>query len=183
MLDRTKIQVLRDAGCEVWWYGEGVSFFEEPWQMRRKGWQTFAWGLDGDLLYRTDLWTRFWDNRLSGKLPFTEWRETGSAGAAYVYYRSVHDAATRMPSLRLWNYRDGIEDFEYLHILRRRVERLKKQKPHAADLLAEAPRALAIRGFVIDPMPRRFASSSNQMLLQRQRVAELIEKLGRELAR
>ena len=149
--------------------------------MRRKGWQTFAWGLDGDLHYRTDLWTTFWNNRLSGRrLPFTEWRETGSAGAAYVYYRAVHDASTRMPSLRLWNYRDGIEDFEYLHILRRRVESLRRRKPRAAELLAEAERALNVRGFVTDPVPRRFASGGEEILLQRRRIAELIERIGRE---
>ena len=144
------------------------------------GWQTFAWGFDGFLIYRTDNCTGYFSKSLpADELPFTNWREPNvdHIRAAITYFRDVYDTKSRMPSLRLWNFRDGVEDFEYLQILKRLTDRLEQRGPGKKWLVDEARLLLdvRIRG------GEWLKAGAGEIMKQRARVADMIERIQQEL--
>ena len=79
-----------------------------------------------------------------------------------------------LSSVRLVNIRDGLEDYEYLWLLRQRVAQRKnagREVPQQISKLLEIPDEVAkdLRHYTVDP---------SAMLAHRRRLAEAIVALG-----
>jgi hypothetical protein len=86
-----------------------------------------------------------------------------------------------LSSIRLENLRDGIEDYEYLWILREAAGRLHEQGTSGHEtLLAEAEKALAIDDRVVTDLTH-FTQDPTQLRRARAAVARLIERVERAL--
>jgi hypothetical protein len=80
------------------------------------------------------------------------------------------------PSLRLENFRDGIEDYEYYKLLETKVAELKKSKKDD-KLLAEAEELLAIPATVATAV-NNFSPDPVNLMKHREKVAEMITRLS-----
>lgn len=181
--DPVNAKRIKDSGRQVWWYWHGAGFSKSIDRWRRAGWQSWQWRVDGFLIYAASYWKRYRHLALDlGAGPFTSWHDP-TKGPALLYFDSPEQGATRYPSLRIWNFRDGLEDYEYLHRLNELVTRVRKSgraKAHA-DLLAEADEAIRVPIRIVDNWARRKYPSSDSdvryMLAQRERIGEMIEEL------
>jgi len=186
--DPVKAQRIKDSGRQVWWYWHGGGFNESIDRWRKAGWQSWQWRVDGYLIYACSYWKRYRDLALDLSAgPFTSWHDP-TKGPALLYFDSPEQGATRYPSLRLWNFRDGLEDYEYLHRLNELVTQVRKsdQAKPRADLLAEADNALRVPPRIVDNWTRRnyrsSASDVEYILAQRERIGEMIEQCQQILA-
>lgn len=82
-----------------------------------------------------------------------------------------------LSSVRLENIRDGIEDYEYLALLRERVADVRKRKGVAKSLMDAAERELAVDEQVTRDWTR-YTTDPEAIAAARERIAELIERLG-----
>jgi len=81
-----------------------------------------------------------------------------------------------LPSLRLALVRDGIEDYEYLHLLEKRFEE-KKSSLTAAER-DEVHSLLAVTPAVIQDH-QHYTDDPAVLSLEREKLARWIERLGR----
>ncbi len=79
------------------------------------------------------------------------------------------------PSLRLENFRDGIEDYEYYKLLERRLAYVKKNNPYNA-LIKEAEKLLKIPPNVAVAV-NYYSSDPTHLIAHRKKVAEMIVRL------
>jgi hypothetical protein len=81
-----------------------------------------------------------------------------------------------LSSIRLENFRDGAEDYEYFWLLQNAAARLKKADAakHQA-LIAEAEQVLAVENAVVKDMTH-FTDSPRVLRQARARMARLIER-------
>ena len=136
---------------------------------RSQFWSAFKSGLDGCLQYRLT----------EGGV-----RETGfpvdTEDAHWGLIRHHGDQGP-LATIRLAAYRDGIDDWEYLLVLREAVEGAEAS-PAAEDLrwtLHEAKELLRVPDNIARPIHRMAPPADPAELLQaRERIAELIEELG-----
>ena len=84
-------------------------------------------------------------------MPYSNWSETGSANAALTYWygERVHDGRfgkEGLPSFRLWNFRAGLYDYEYLVELEKWVKQAERAGlgDEYAEALARAKRLTAV---------------------------------------
>ena len=128
MYDLEKAEASRAAGHKVWWYisnlpltGWANMFVEkEPIETRLlMGAMTEKMKVDGFLFYATCSWGKNRKPITSG--PYTDWDP--------VSYEDYHGCGswmylgpdgTPVPTIRLENYRDGLEDLAYAKLLRQR---------------------------------------------------------------
>lgn len=118
---RRRIEAIHDAGHEAWWYDNDLGFSPNAWHSRHKGWYAHHWEMDGYLIYHTVAWTNRENRMLNlGSLPYSNWHESSpgayGASAALTYYER-YNGGQRFPSLRLWNFRAGLHDHQYLTML------------------------------------------------------------------
>ena len=97
--------------------------------------------------------------------------------SAVKYFRAVCDAKTRMPSLRLWSFRNGVEDFEYLQILKWLTDRLEERGPGKKWLAQEARMLLDVRIAGADWLK----AGAGEIMKHRARVVDMIERIQKEL--
>jgi hypothetical protein len=81
-----------------------------------------------------------------------------------------------LPSLRLENLRDGLEDYEYLCLMRSGIEKLRQQNG-APGLLARAEAVLAVPQSVARAV-NDYSSDPSHLLAWRARLADMIEALA-----
>ena len=133
------------GGISAWSWAKDLKFNLEPQEQAGEHWPRLPW------------LTR------EGGLP---------AGDGYVAYPGPKGVP--LPSIRLECFRDGIEDYEYLFLLRKRAEDLRKAEKNdeaarAGKLLAEAEKLGAYNEKNWDPNPGR-------LLDLRVRIAEELSK-------
>jgi hypothetical protein len=80
------------------------------------------------------------------------------------------------PSLRLENFRDGVEDYEYYKLLEQKVLDIEKSNPNIA-VLREAKELLKIPANVAIGV-KNFSPNPENLLEHRKRVAEMIMRLS-----
>ncbi|MDP6153836.1 MAG: DUF6067 family protein [Phycisphaeraceae bacterium] len=107
------------AGNQVWWYDVNWTIDQHLVRSRLIAWQTFKLGADGYLMWAINRWHK--NDKPIGKKILTDWNPTldgvcPNSSAMYVY--PGKDGP--ITSLRLENFRDGIEDYELLVEARRR---------------------------------------------------------------
>jgi hypothetical protein len=197
------VQERRAAGEEIWWYiccgpkapyvGE---FIEHPAvEMRLWPWQSWQYGVQGILIWDTAYWTSEtafpdslqdpWRDPMSYVVGYGTPKGTrqfwGNGDGRYLYppRRDPNQPAEPcldgpVSSLRWENLRDGMEDYEYLWLLKQQIERVKAKAD--ARLLTEAQALLMVPG-TISKDTTHFTSDVRPLLEQRRKIAAMIEKL------
>jgi len=100
----------------------------------------------------------------------------GVAGDGYLLYPGPEGQA--WSSIRLDNIRDGVEDYEYFVILKKRADALAK-KDAENPLVAEARKLLDLQSIIIHP--EQYLTDPAVYHKRRDAVGSLIEKIGLKL--
>lgn len=173
-----QVKKSRAAGHEVWWYFCNVPSYPfanalletPPIELRSlMGAQTVKYRPDGFLYYSTASWNA--DRPLMN--PFGDW----DARTFSIYHGDGQWTCCGgkdmmpMPTLRLENFRDGLEDYAYAKLLeRRRAERRDR-----SDLWAKsADEALAVPKSLVESL-KKFSIDPSEVYAWRNRMADLLE--------
>jgi len=205
MLDVDVLESRKTAGDEVWWYlctvprAPHFALFIDHYgtELRLWSWETWKYGLEGLLVWQTVYWTSEsaypgevvqnpWEDSMSWKsgyaLPEGGREPWGNGDGRFLYppnRRPGLDKTKRLegpvPSIRWELLRDGIEDYEYLWLLRAEVQRLKAAGAPPASY-AEAERLLEVPAEVCTSLTE-FATTPEPIYAHRAKVAEAIEGL------
>ncbi len=201
-----RVRVRREAGEEVWWYictapkaPYVTEFIDHPGtELRLWPWQSWQYGISGILVWATVYWNspaafvaprvqNPWADPMSYVSGYDNppgfiglW---GNGDGRFLYPPRRDPNGERSPvveppinSLRWENLRDGMEDYEYLWLLREEVRRLEEASPRDVGRV-EAARALLVvppevskdlTTFTVDPRP---------ILEHRDKVARMIERM------
>ena len=173
-------------GDEVWWYvccGPSKPFanlmIEWPGiDHRILLWQTWKLGVTGFLYWGINVCGS--NSKGEKRWPDAEWDPATfvnqQGGRHHGDGQLLYPGPDRQPisSVRLENFRDGIEDYEYLWLLRDAAAKLKKAGGHDA-LVAEAEKALAIDDEVVKDL-REFTQDPRALRRARAGIASLIER-------
>lgn len=185
-----RVQERRAAGEEVWWYictapkePYVTEFIDHPGtELRLWPWQSWQYGVTGILVWATIYWTSPlaypeptlqdpWSDSMSWVsgygFPVGHRGPWGNGDGRFLYpprrdpNRSIEPSLDApINSLRWENLRDGMEDYEYLELLRREVARLETSGNSSAALVSakslltvppEISRDLV--HFTVDPKP------------------------------
>ena len=180
----TNAAAARAEGRKVWWYvasGERAPwanmFVENPLSEGRllMGAQAVRMRPDGFLYYAVAKWNK---RRPLSDGPFTSWDPVGihrkgrramNGDGVWAY---CGPDGTPIATLRLENFRDGVEDYNYAKML----ERLAAGRGSADDAWArEAKALLAVPLSVMESMTN-FTDSAEAVYAWRDRMADLIEE-------
>jgi len=201
-----KVAARRAAGEEVWWYictGPKAPYVTEfidhaGTELRLWPWQSWQYGVQGILIWETLYWTSAtaypdpelqdpWQDPMSWQVGYglergkkSPW---GNGDGRFLYppRRPLSDTSPNLDgpinSLRWENLRDGMEDYEYFWLLQREVERVAATKGESS-LVQEARALLKVPSEVSQDLTH-FTTDPRLMLRHRERVARMIERLGK----
>jgi hypothetical protein len=189
-----KMQELKKAGKEFWWYTADnptkpfPNFFLDYPVFDNRIIFTLSYMYDmGGVLY----WciNREWATNMDikGQWPDKSWkpyifgahnnkRKFSNGMGNYVY---PGKDGRILPSLRLENLRDGIEDYEYLVMLKELTSELIKQKPES-KLIAEAEKLLKVPTSVAIAV-NDYSGNPANLLQYRKNIANMIVKIKNQL--
>lgn len=204
---RRSIGERKAAGEEVWWYICTVPkapyithFIDHPaLELRLWPWQAWLYDIDGILIWSTTYWTSSaaypdslqdpWEDPMSwvsgyGQPPGTRVPWGNGDGRLLYPPRRNPNTATEpalqgpIDSIRWENLRDGMEDYEYLWLLREQVRRLESRRSRVpSGALAAARKALQAPE-KLSPTLTEFTTDPRQLLEQRHQIARAIERLS-----
>lgn len=195
-----RIAEVHGTGGQAWWYDNNLGFQPDVWNGRHKGWYAKHWGMDGYLIYSHRVWQDRNEKSLNlDTLPYSNWSDPGPGNAALIYWwgEKAEDGNWEgaYPSFRLWNFRAGLYDYEYLRKLELLVNRAAKDNPgpeyeealsRARQLIAVpeniafVPETInAVTGAMTGAVTTGSVGISGAMRQARVEVAELIEILSR----
>lgn len=176
--DAEKAAKSRAAGHQVWWYiccgphaPQANMFIECPAIEGRvlMGAETTRMRPDGFLYYQITIWN---SKRCITSGPFTDWdprswtRYHGDGS-----WTCVGPDGMPLPTIRLENFRDGLEDYAYALELERRLN-ARANKDDAWS--KRAKELLAVPGDVMQSMPQ-FTGDPDAVMRWRNAMADLIE--------
>jgi hypothetical protein len=152
--DAAKAAKARALGKQVWWYiccgphhPSANMFVEYPAIEGRllMGALTAKYRPDGFLYYQTSIWN---SEKPITSGPFTDWDPrswtTYHGDGSWI---CVGPDGTPLPTIRLENFRDGLEDYAYARILEETIKKVEAQpdgRTRHAEWLAQAKAALAV---------------------------------------
>ena len=146
------------AGDEVWFTNTPLFELEaDIIKGRQNVWECFQSGMTGCLL---------WSCAPLSKNPFKQPFRSGTNLHGILYY-PVKGKNGLVPSMRLENFADAVDDFDYLSLLKNSVDKLKKSGKKD-QFTAEAEKLLAM------PIPQ----TPDELTSRRKRIGELIEILA-----
>lgn len=191
----------RRDGDKVWWYVCCHPF--HPWpnyfvdynavDPRILWWMSWKEKCPGILYYAVNLWEHNhtikdgkasddWEKAvIEGKRwPEIKWN-THTCGTFNGDGHLVYPGPNQDPiaSIRLVSIRDGIEDFEYLHILDSLARSAEKSSGADTSLIARAKELVSVRDDVVKS-PWEYTTDPEKVLNARAEIAEMIEKLSRQ---
>ncbi len=178
-------QRVRATGKQVWWYiccgphhPHANMFVEYPAIDARvlMGAQTAKYRPDGFLYYQTALWGG--DPIKTG--PFTNWEpRSWTTYHGDGSWTCVREGGHPVATIRLENFRDGLEDYAYARLLERLVRQVEASPQAAAKAawLAEAKRLLAVPEAVVTSMTQ-YTSDPAAIYRWRRGLAEAIMRAG-----
>jgi len=197
----------RQAGEEVWWYiccGPRApyitEFIDHPGtELRLWPWQSWQYGVRGILIWETVYWTSPtalpppklqdpWTDPMSyetgyGKKP-GEIGYWGNGDGRFLYPPRREPTADQPPcldapidSLRWENLRDGMEDYEYLWLLRQAMQQ-ELARAGETSVYRQARELLTVPNDLSQDLTH-FTTDPRVILTHRDRVARLIERLQR----
>ena len=185
--DVAKANAAHASGRYVWWYiccgphhPYANWFVEYPAQDIRTlmGAQTAKYQPDGFLYYSMTIWN---DNKPIVTGPYTTWNPVSwttyhGDGCIFCFGKDGRP----IPTIRLENYRDGLEDYAYHCILREAIRRMKLVENRSAEQtawLAEAEKALVVPNDLVQNMAV-FTQDPQKTSAWRLNMAKLIETSG-----
>lgn len=192
-LKRQTMEELKKQGHEIWWYSADDPhkpypnfFLDYPvFDCRIISTLSYMYQVKGILYWCIN---REWATNMDIKetwpdKPWKPWIYKGES--------TVHTAKNGMgnfvypgkdgellPSLRLENLRDGIEDYEYIAILQREAAKL----PAGSPLRAEAEKLLNVPAQVAKSLIE-YSADPQYLLAYRSQLADMIEKIMAEMQR
>ncbi len=186
--DPRKASAARAAGKQVWWYiccqphSPFANWFIEHDGIEARllmGAMTAKYRPDGFLYYSMTYWN---DNKPITTGPFTDWNPV--SWGTYHGDGSIiccGPGGTPVPTIRLENYRDGLEDFAYVKILEEIARRYEakgdRMTTNQRKWLANAREALAVPDALVKTMSE-YSRDPNTLHAWRERIADLIDSSG-----
>jgi len=178
----------RATGKQVWWYiccgphhPHANMFVEYPAIEARllMGAMTAKQRPDGFLYYEISIWN---SRRPIANGPFTEWDpRSWTTYHGDGSWTCVGPGGTPLPTIRLENFRDGLEDFAYVCLLEEilRQREAKAELPTAVEKqwLAEAKAALAVPESLVRSMTD-YSRDPAELYAWRNRIGKLIDCSG-----
>ena len=178
----------RARGKKVWWYicsgplhPYANMYIEYPAIEGRllMGAMTAKYRPDGFLYYQLTLWQM---TKPVGTDPFTEWNpqswRTSHGDGSWV---CTDKDGLPVPTIRLENYRDGLEDYAYIRLLEEAARIKESRKDALSDAerrwLAEAKNALNVPKELVTSLTE-YSRDSARLYEWRARLASLIEGSG-----
>ena len=141
------------------------------------GAQTVKYRPDGFLYYQTSIWNS--ERPISGESAFTDWEPRS--------WRSYHGDGSwvccgpgglPVPTIRLENFRDGLEDYAYAKLLEQKLRAVESSKLKVESdggvWISRAKAALAVPRKVVDTMSN-FTDDPTVLYRWRNAMADLIE--------
>jgi hypothetical protein len=184
--DLAKVEGARARGDQVWWYictgprhPYANIFVEYPAIEARllMGAMTAKYRPDGFLYYQITMWKSREPIRTG---PFTNWEalsyRTNHGDGSWICMR---EGGLPVPTIRLENFRDGLEDYAYVRILEEAI-RVKEAKGTALSeierqWLTDARTALAVPKELVTSL-QEYSHDPARLYEWRERLAGLIEK-------
>ncbi len=198
--NQANIQAARQRGKKIWWYiccnpkaPYPNWFVEYPTAQARLVMGAMPWKYDveGFLYYAMMLWRDHWDATAPDGTPkrcgttMARYMTTGPLtdfnGASLNVYSGdgelVYPGADGpVPTLRLKAIRDGLEDYEYLWLLREAAGQARNGAQNVpAGWLERAEQALTVPAAVVKNL-REFDNSGDRLLAYRRQIAELLNE-------
>ncbi len=178
--DAEKVAAARAAGKKVWWYiccgphhPYANMFVEYPAIEGRllMGAMTAKERPDGFLYYQISIWN---SEKPITTGPFTDW----SARSWTTYHGDgawtcVGPDGGPLPTQRLENFRDGLEDFAYVRLLEDLVR--QREAGPATPWLARANAALSVPASLVKDL-KTYSRDPAELYAWRSRIAALIEQ-------
>lgn len=182
-----KVRKAQENGKYVWWYiccgprhPFANQFIEYPGIDIRllMGAMTAKFKTDGFLYYETTVWGK---NKPITAGPYTTWEPRS--------YKTYHGDGSMfcmgpggrpIPTIRIENYRDGMEDYAYFCILEDIVKKYESSGNLSAsqkEWLMKAQAALVVPDGLVHSLIR-YSLDPNELYSYRERIAELIESSG-----
>jgi len=186
--DMQRAAKARAGGKKVWWYiccgphNPYANWFVEYAAIEARllmGAMTAKYRPDGFLYYSLTIWN---ENRPIENGPFTDWDP--------VSWTTYHGDGSLLcsgpggkpvPTIRLENYRDGMEDFAYACVLEEIIRRCEAKEGALSAIqrqwLDEARAALPVPQGLVKSMSE-YARDPSELYAYRSRLAELIDRSG-----
>jgi len=186
--DPDKAAEARAAGRYVWWYiccgphhPPANMFIEYPAIEGRllMGPMTAKYRPDGFLYYQISIWN---SQRPIASGPLTDWDpRSWTSYHGDGSWTCVGPDGTPLPTIRLENFRDGLEDYAYFCILEHLVKRFETRSAELSAeqqaWLAEARVALQVPETLIKSIAE-YSRDPAQVYEYRHRLGELIDRAG-----
>jgi hypothetical protein len=184
------LERLKKRGDEIWWYGADEPYHPYPnyfldypvFDCRIIMTLSYMYKVEGILYWSIN---REWEtnNNISKQWPDAQWKpyifhvKTGKRkyknGMGNLVYPGKNGEL--LPSLRLENLRDGLEDYEYLAMLEKLVAENKKNNRNST-LVKEAEKLLKVPANVA-VAAGDYSSEPENLLKYRKQIASMIERL------
>ena len=184
--DPEKAKRARARGKQVWWYiycsvhKPYPNWFLESNAIETRllmGVMTSKFRPDGFLYYSLNLWKH---KKPIEKGPFTSWNPVSFGN----YHGDgellcVDSEGMPIPTIRLENFRDGLEDYAYTCILKEIIRRYKAKgnalSATQKQWLAEAKEALLVPATLVKNL-KEYSRDPAELYAYRNRIAELIDR-------
>ncbi|MHB9138688.1 MAG: DUF4091 domain-containing protein, partial [Victivallaceae bacterium] len=162
--NRRQADEARSKGKEVWWYTIQMTVDADTLTDIRNmlGKRSFDNNVDGFLVWTISRWNK--NKKPINGGPYTEWNPesyTGNNGGGS-YFCAGPDGSF-LPTIRAEAMRDGLEDYEYLYLLKQLSSKLSQDSP-----LAKAAAATLHAAVPLDAAGSR---------AYREQIGDLIEKI------
>lgn len=127
------------AGDEVWWYTCISPKYPFPTHLiddraicpRILPWMQTTYRVTGTLYWATNIWLKYSSEKNAYERDAGPWKDPmrfpGGNGDGFLIYPSEDGTYDPVPSIRLKMIRDGMEDWEYLYLLRSKLADVKKK--------------------------------------------------------
>jgi hypothetical protein len=186
-----KVEELKKRGATIWWTTDGMMCLDTPYCAIERLLPHYAfkfgaeayefWGLDWLTYDPYELgWHKFLPHDFGPGQEKVAVRYPNGDG--YLVYPPRPAAPDRpVPSIRLEQAREGLEDYEYFHLLRGLVERRKaagKDARAGEQALAEAA-GLVVSPCEIGRYSTRILPDPDRIFAVREAVARAIEEMGK----
>ncbi|MCD6219131.1 DUF4091 domain-containing protein [Candidatus Calescamantes bacterium] len=150
------------------------------------GWIAWKYDMQGFLYWWTCGWTgSFIQDKRTTICYWTEWKSVWPAGDGVLTYPSEPGFARfnckPLSSLRLEAIRDGLEDYEYLVLLRQKIDELKKRGGFE-NLVKESERLLIVPEDIVTSLIS-YTDDPSKIYKQRELIALQIEKINKILGK
>ena len=190
------LQELKQRGDEIWWYAADSPskpypnfFLDYPvFDCRIIATLSFMYKIDGVLYWSIN---REWSTNLDIKdqWPKAPWKayivniftkkRVSKNGMGNLVYPGPDGRI--YPSLRLENLRDGVADYEYLTMLKNRIEMLKSSNHQDKQALLDRASALLTIPAEVAVAVNNYSDDPDNLMKYRIKVAEMIEEINAAL--